>query len=135
MSGDGTAGRREALTVALSAEEANAIVYTIAFGAVAEAEYLDGVPVSSEPADLRAIAVRCSRISRWTAINDQLCWCAQHSDVDEPIVISAPEAVLLELAALLEETAQSRLRFPDAQLERLALDQAATALRRPCAVS
>lgn len=122
------AGAR-ALSVLLAPEAANAIVYTIAFEAVTEAEQLYSLPVSSQPPHLLAIAVPCARISRLTAINDQLGWRARRSAADEPIVITATDEVLRELAALLEETAQVRRRFPDAQLEHFAFDQAATAIR------
>ena len=124
-----TPGGPLALSVSLSPEAANAIVYAIAFEVVAEAEHLDVLPVSSQPPDLLAISVRCARISRLTVINDQLGWRAQRSAADEPIVITASDVVLLELATLLEATAQARIRFPDAQLEPFEFDQAAKAIR------
>lgn len=117
------------LSVSLSPEAANAIVYAIAFEVVAEAEHLDSLPVSSQPPDLLAISVRCARISRLTAINDQLGWRAERNAADEPVVVTATDVVLLELATLLETTAQGRIRFPDAQLEPFAFDQAARAIR------
>ena len=124
-----TPGGPRALSVSLAPQAANAIVYTIAFQAVAEAEHLDSLPVSSQPPDLLAISVRCARISRLTAINDQLGWRAQRNVADEPIAITATDVVLLELATLLEATAQARIRFPDAQLEHFEFDQAANAIR------
>ena len=124
-----TPGSPRALSVSLSPEAANAIVYTVAFEIVAEAEHLDSLPVSSQPRDLVAISVRCARISRLTAINDQLGWRAQRNAADEPTVITATDVVLLELATLLEATAEGRNRFPDAQLEPFAFDQAAKAIR------
>ena len=124
-----TPGAPRALTVSLAPQAANAVVYTIAFEVVAEAEHLDALPVSSHPPDLLAISVRCARISRLTAINDQLAWRAQRNAADEPIVITATDAVLLELATLLETTAEGRIRFPDTQLEHFAFDQAAKAIR------
>lgn len=124
-----TPGSPRALSVSLAPKAANAIVYTIAFEVVAEAEQLDSLPVSSQPPDLLSIAARSARISRLTAINDQLDWRAQRDAADEPIVITASDVVLLELATLLEATAQGRIRFPDAQLEHFEFDQAAKAIR------
>lgn len=124
-----TFGAPRALRVSLAPEAANAIVYTIAFEVGAEAEQLDSLPVSSQAADLLAISVRCTRISRLAAINDQLDWQAQRDAADEPIAITATDVLLLELATLLEATARDRIRFPDARLEHFPFDQAAKAIR------
>ena len=124
-----TSGGARVLSLSIAPEAANAIVYTIAFEIGAEAEGLDSLPVSSQPRDLLAISVRCARISRLAAINDQLGWRAQRDAADEPITLTATDVVLLELATRLEATAQDRIRFPDERLEHFPFDQAAEAIR------
>ena len=119
----------EPVAVVVTAEEANAIVYAIASLAVAEGEYLDPMPVSSRSPDLIAISLRCARIARLAAINDQLGWVADRRAGDDPSVITASDDVLRELAGALEATAQERARFPDDELEPFAFDKAAKAIR------
>lgn len=123
-----TASAQQPLCVVLTPEEANAIVYVIAFQIVSEAEYLESLPVSSRPFDLLSIAARAARISRFAAINDQLAWWARRGAGGERLVITAMEAVLLELATILEATAEDRVRFPDGALEPFAFEQAALAI-------
>ena len=117
------------LPVVLSARAANAVVYTTAIEAVAEAEQLDSAAVSSRSTDLLAISVRCARISRLAAINDQLGWSAQRSATSAPAVISAGAAVLRELAAELEATVVDHAECPDERLQNLAFDEAAREIR------
>lgn len=115
------------LSVVLTPEDANAIVYTIAFQAVSEAEYLESLPVSSRPLDLLSISLRCARISRFAAINDQLAWWARRGE-GEPLTITAGDAILTELAEILEATAQDRIRYPDGDLEHFGFGRAARAI-------
>lgn len=116
------------LSVVLTSEDANAIVYTIAFQVVSEAEYLESLPVSSRPLDLLSISLRCARISRFAAINDQLAWWARRSE-GKPLTITAGDAILTELAEILEATAQDRIRYPDGDLEPFGFGQAAGTIR------
>lgn len=116
------------LSVVLTPGDANAIVYTIAFQVVSEAEYLESLPVSSRPLDLLSISLRCARISRFAAINAQLAWSARRGE-GEPLTITAGDGVLSELAEILEATAQDRIRDPDGDLEHFGFGQAARAIR------
>lgn len=126
----GESGRdRHRRVVVLACEEANAIVHAIAFLAVTEGEYLEPMRVSSRPSDLHAIALRCSRISRLAAVNDQLGWSASQSAGGDPVKVTATDVVMRELAAALEATARERLRFPDEKLEHFAFEQAARTIR------
>ena len=127
-----------ALTVALSADEANAVVYAIAAEVLTEGEELGHDPLSTTPGDLAEIERRCRRISRLAAINDQLLWRAHWGSIGgTPTAVLALEAVFLDVAAILQKRADEDREGLDGDDldERFEFDRAARTIARAFAES
>lgn len=103
------------VSVDLTAKEANAIVYAIALQLTIEGEHLNDAEVSTAPGGLLTVAKHADRITSLAAVGEQLAWRAHWGPIGgEPPAISAPEAVLLDLAVILHKRADEQDRYPDA---------------------
>lgn len=101
------------VTVTLDADEANAVVYAVAFAVTAEAEGMEFMPLSASPGDLGRISTRCRRIASLADVNDQLRWRAHWGPHGgEPPAISVAENVLLDVVRVLQDRAAERRGDP-----------------------
>ncbi|MGI8623103.1 MAG: hypothetical protein ACR2NB_06375 [Solirubrobacteraceae bacterium] len=121
------------MTLEPSAEEANAVVYAITCEIVhSEAGSLEASPHSS-PGDLACVADHCRRIAGLAAVNDQLFWRVHFGPTGgEPPAVTAPEAVWLDVAAILHDDAEDQRRHAgeDGYEDELAYDGAARSIAR-----
>ncbi len=127
-----TTAEEARITVTLDADEANAVVYTIALELTTEAEVLGDMPITTTPGDLFRIERRVGRIARLAAVNQQLSWRAHWGPLGgEPPAIEATEAVLLDLAAALERRGREQRKYPDPDADGpFAFDEAARRMAR-----
>lgn len=124
----------DGITVTLGADEANAVVYAVAFEVVTEGELLSNQSISTVPGDLARIATRCERIANLQDVNDQLRWRAHWGPLGgEPEPIIADEAVLLDVAAVLHKHGRDQRPLDeseDTEYDTFAFDQAARTIAR-----
>jgi hypothetical protein len=119
------------VTVALDAQEANAVVYAIAFELTTEAGELEYCEVSTVPGDLGRLGGSARRIARLTELNDQLNWRAHWGPIGgQPPTVEVSERVLLDVAAVLEKRARDQREHPDDCAESFAFDEAARTVAR-----
>jgi len=102
------------ITLSLTADEANAVVMAIALAVTGEAHDLSTSDVSALPGNLSRIGARCRRIAGLADVAEQLLWRAHFGrHGGQPPEATTTEAVLLDLAAALQERAAERRRFPE----------------------
>jgi hypothetical protein len=118
------------LTVALTPVEANAIVYATCMAISNEAGILVSLPISKTPGDLSRMRRSSERVSRLSAVNAQLAWCAHWGHMDmQPSPLTTTSAVLLDITSELHKRAEEqRFHGPDEFEGRFAFDEAARTL-------